>query len=361
MVSTGSTDGLLLDRRWSGSTGVESRVGHDRSDPRAAGANVRHPWQVQHLTRERLVMRSFARRSPATLVAVCAAASLTLAACGSDSLEEGGESKSAAPAVKATKDAALAESVPEKLKSKGTLSIGTDASYPPNEDFASDGKTIEGMDIDLMNAVLAKLGLKAKYQNAGFDSLILGVKSGKYDASISSFTINAERMKQVSMVSYYTAGSQWVVPKGNSKKVNMDSPCGLSVAVQKGTVQVTDLQSRSKKCVADGDKKINLLIDDQQSKATLNIVSGRADAMVADLPVSVDAVNKNNGKVELLGEPYDTAPYGIVIPKDDKEFGDVLVKGLEAIKKDGTYDKVLKKWGTEGGAYDTFEIDPAAS
>ncbi|WP_018156648.1 ABC transporter substrate-binding protein [Demetria terragena] len=301
------------------------------------------------------------RRSRTAFVAACAALSLSLAACGSDSLEEGGETKSSAPAVKATKDSALADLVPADLKDKGTLSIGTDATYPPNESFASDGKTIQGMDIDLLRAVLGKLGLKGTFQNAGFDSLILGVKSGKYDASISSFTINEERKKQVSMVSYYTAGTQWVVAKGNAKKVDIDDPCGLTVAVQKGTVQVSDLDKRSKKCVSDGKKPIKSLIDDGQDKATLNAVSGRADAMVADLPVAVDAVNKNDGKIELLGKPYDTAPYGIVIPKGDKKFGDVLVKGLEAIKKDGTYDKVLKKWGTEGGAYDTFEMDPATS
>lgn len=307
-------------------------------------------------------MLSASRRSRTALVAACAAASLTLAACGSDSLEEGGgSSETSAATVKASKDPSLADQVPAELKKKGTLSIGTDASYPPNEDFASDGKTIEGMDIDLLNAVLGKLGLKAKYQNAGFDSLILGVKSGKYDASISSFTINNERKKQVSMVSYFSAGSQWVVPKGNPKKVDAKSACGLSVAVQKGTVQIPDLKKRSKQCTGQGKKKIKTLIDDQQSKATLNIVSGRADAMVADLPVSVDVVNKNKGKVELLGKPYDTAPYGIVIPKGDADLGNVIVKALKAIKKDGTYDKILKKWGTEGGTYSKYAVDPATS
>lgn len=293
-------------------------------------------------------------------IALATAVALTfgLTACGSDSLEEG--TSSAKETVSSVaKDTSLADKVPAALKSKGTLSIGTDASYPPNESFAADGKTIVGMDIELLDAVLGKLGLKAKYTNAGFDSLILGVKSGRYDASISSFTINTERKKEVSMVSYFKAGSQWVTAKGNPKKVNVDSPCGLTVAVQKGTVQVTDLQTRSKKCTDGGKKAVKLLIDDAQSKATLNILSGRADAMVADLPVSVDAVNKNKDKVELLGENYDTAPYGIVISKQQGEFGKVLIEALKAVKKDGTYDQILKKYNTAGGSIDDFAVDPA--
>ncbi|YAL84085.1 ABC transporter substrate-binding protein [Dermacoccaceae bacterium W4C1] len=302
-------------------------------------------------------MRLASRRS--FLAASGAVVALTLSACGSDSLDTGSSDTSSAPAVTATKDSSLADQVPAKYKSKGTLTVGTDASYPPNEYFASDGKTIEGMDIDLLNAVLSKLGLKAKYENGGFDNLILGVKSGKYDLSISSFTINAERMQQVSFTSYFSAGSQWVTAKGNPNKIDPDNACGKTITVQKGTVQVTDMQARSKKCTDGGKQAIKLLIEQDQTKATLNLSSGRAEAMVADLPVSVDAVNKAKDKLELLGENYDSAPYGIAYPKADDAFGEVLAKGLQAIKADGTYDKILKKWGTDGGAIDNFAVNPS--
>ncbi|MCG8655922.1 ABC transporter substrate-binding protein [Yimella sp. NH-Cas1] len=293
-------------------------------------------------------------------IALVTAVALTfgLTACGSDSLEEG--TSSAKESVKSVaKDTSLADKVPADLKSKGTLTIGTDASYPPNEYFDTDGKTIVGMDIELLDAVLGKLGLKAKYVNGGFDSLILGVGSGKYDMSVSSFTINKERMQQVTMVSYLKAGSQWVVPKGNPKKISLDDACGKTVTVQKGTVQVADMQARSKKCTTGGKGEIKLLIEQDQSKATLNLSAGKADAMVADLPVSVDAVNKSGDKLELLGENYDTAPYGYVVKKDQNEFGNVLVEGLKAIKKDGTYDQILKKWKVDGGAIDDFAVNPS--
>lgn len=301
--------------------------------------------------------------------ALTAATALTLglAACGSDSLDSGsgdsssGGAGSSSEKVSASKDDALASQVPEALRKKGTLTVGTDASYPPNEYLGSDGKTPEGMDIDLLNNALTRLGLKATYQNAGFDGLILGIKGGKYDMGISSFTINKDRMQQVSFTSYFNAGTQWVTAKGNPKKINPDSPCGTSMSVQKGTIQVTDLQARSKKCTAAGKKAIKLLIEDGQTKATLDLTSGRVDAMAADLPVSVDAVNKSKGKLSLLGKNYDSAPYGVAYPKSQDAFGKALAKAFTAMKEDGSYGKILKKWGTTAGAAKTFEVNPSVS
>ncbi len=71
------------------------------------------------------------------------------------------------------------------------------------------------MDVDIFNAVAAKLGVKVEYIPAGFDTIILGVTSGKFDAGVSSFTINAERQKQVNMIQYFSAGTQWITQTGN--------------------------------------------------------------------------------------------------------------------------------------------------
>ena len=303
------------------------------------------------------------RLSRATGVGTIAAATslmLALTACGSDSLDTGGDKSSApaGPTTKVSQDTSLAGKVPADIKAKGTLNVASDASYPPNEFFGTDGKTIEGMDIEILDAVAAKLGLKMNYQNAGFDSIILGVKSKKYDMAVSSLTVNPERKQQVDFVSYFSAGTQWVTAKGNPKKVNPASACGATISVQKGTVQIDDLNKRSDACKKSGKPGIKLLIEDAQVKATTDLVSGRADAMAADLPVSVDAVTKNNGKLELLGDNYDSAPYGFALPKGQTAFANVLVDALKAIKADGTYDAILKKWKTEGGAISNFAVNP---
>jgi polar amino acid transport system substrate-binding protein len=304
------------------------------------------------------------RLRPATLlVAGLATAGLALSACGSSSLDTGSSSSSTSSSSSSSSagggvDAALAAKVPQKIKDKGTLVVGSDASYAPNEFLDKDGKTVIGMDVDIFNAVAAKLGLKAEFQNAGFDTIILGVSSGKYDVGVSSFTINDERKKQVNMVSYFSAGTQWATKKGNPKKVDPDNACGLAIGVQKGTTQLDDLTARSKKCTDAGKPAIKQVIEQDQSKVTADLISGKADAMLADSPITLYAVKQTNNQLEPLGDIYDSAPYGFVLPKDETDFAQAIADALKATATDGSYKAALEKWGNDSGAVTDFAVNP---
>ena len=136
------------------------------------------------------------------------------------------DTKSTAPAgatTTATVDPALA-CLPAKIKAAGKIVIGTDATYQPNEYLDNDGKTVIGMDVDLFNAVMAKFGVKTEWSPTGFDSIIPVSRAAKFDVGVSSFTVNTDREKQVNMVSYFKAGTQWVVAKGNPKKIDPRTP-----------------------------------------------------------------------------------------------------------------------------------------
>ncbi|HET8558914.1 MAG TPA: ABC transporter substrate-binding protein [Marmoricola sp.] len=290
------------------------------------------------------------------LLAGLAAASLALAGCGSNSLSGGPAHKGGNVSVGV--DSAAAAEVPASLKKKGTLTIGTDASYAPSEFLAGDGKTVEGFDVDLFNAVAKKLGLKTDFQNASFDTIITGVTGGKYDMGVSSFTINADRMKQVDMVSYFNAGTQWAAQPSEAAKVDPQKPCGLKVAVQKGTTQlIDDLPSKIKACKAAG-KPIDVLVYDKQDQATAAVVAGKAQAMLADSPVIAYAVKQSGGKIQAVGSIYDAAPYGYVIPKNDGKLGQAIVTALKSLDKSGDYQKILKNWGVEQGAIHDFAVNP---
>jgi len=304
------------------------------------------------------------RRSTLGLVAGIAVAGLALSACGSNSLSNtagsaaSGASSKATAAASSAVDAAIAATLPAKIKSAGKIVVGTDATYAPNEFLDTDGKTVVGMDVDIFNAVAAKFGVKVEYVPSSFDSIILGVSSGKYDIGLSSFTINDDRKKQVNMVSYFNAGTQWVVAKGNPKKVDPDNACGLNIGVQKGTVQVDDITARSKKCTDAGKPAINQIVDGDQGKVTTAVIGGKADAMLADSPVGLYAVKQTNGQLEALGQIYDAAPYGIVAAKDQTAFAGGIAAALKAIAADGSYKAALDKWGNASGAITTFAVNP---
>jgi polar amino acid transport system substrate-binding protein len=296
--------------------------------------------------------------SPAiSLTASTAIVGLALAACGSSSLSSSPGATGTAVASQ-TVDANLAAKLPAKIKSAGKIVVGVDTSYPPSELLAADGKTAEGFDIDLFNAVAQKFGVTVDWKTAGFDSIILGVSSKKFDVGVSSFTINPDRKKEADMVSYFTAGTQWVVPKGNPKKVDPDNACGLNVGVQKGTVQIDDLTARSKKCTDAGKEAIKQIVEDLQVKVNTDVVSGKADAMAADSPVGLYAVKQTNGAVEAVGTSYDSAPYGYVLPKGETEFAGAIVDALKSLDASGDYKKALTKWGVESGAISDFAVNP---
>jgi polar amino acid transport system substrate-binding protein len=306
------------------------------------------------------------RTARARSLAVLTVAAFGLAACGSNSLSPSSSStsggaaaggSSSAPATP-TKDDKLAAKLPEKVKTAGKLVVGVDATYAPNEFLADDGKTVQGMDVDVLNAVAARFGLKTEWQPAQFDTILLGVQSGKYDVAMSSFTINADRKKAVNMVSYYNAGSLWAVAKGNPKKMDPKDVCGKNIGVQKGTVQQDEMDAATKTCTAAGKPGVNLVIDDQQSKITAALTSGKVDAMIADSPITLYAIKQTNGQLEQLGDLYDSAPYGIVVPLDQKDFAQAIADALADLNKSGAYKAALTKWGGEKGAIDSFAVNP---
>jgi polar amino acid transport system substrate-binding protein len=276
----------------------------------------------------------------------------TVAACGSST------PTTPAPTATSSVDQALAAKVPADIKAAGTIKIGTDSTYAPSEFLDTDGKTIIGFDVDLFNAVAAKLGLKTDWQSASFDDIIPGVSTGKYQIGVSSFTINADREKQVAMVSYFSAGTQWAQKAGGS--IDPNNACGKKVAVQASTVQVDDINARNTAC--NGAGKPSIIIDQYQaqSDATNAVVSGKDDAMLADSPVCAYAVQQTNGQLALDGSIYDSAPYGYVLPKDQTDFAAAIAGAVQDLITDGSYTQLLTHWGVQAGAITTPAVNPAA-
>jgi polar amino acid transport system substrate-binding protein len=278
----------------------------------------------------------------------------TMAACG----EEKTNTPGSGPAVSAAADTSLAGKVPAAIKSDGVIKVGTDTTYPPAEFLKDDGKTPTGFDIELFDAVAQKLGLKAEYETAPFDAIIPGVQSGKYEAGVSSFTVNDERKKSTLMVSYFQVGTAWATKKGNPSGIKQDDACGKKIAVQTATVQADDVTARSKKCTDAGKAAITIEQYQAQTDATAAVVSGKDDAMLSDYPVVVYAAQQSNGQLELLGEQYQAAPYGYVLKSDQQAFADVLKEGVQALIADGSYKTILDKWKVAQGAITTAAVNP---
>jgi polar amino acid transport system substrate-binding protein len=289
-------------------------------------------------------------------------ATLTVAACGSGSsgstTPSAGGSASFDPS-SVTKNDTIAAMVPASVSQDGTLSFGTDASYPPAEFVATDGTTIEGFDVDLGNAIAATFGLTGEWTNVPFDSLIPRVQSDTYEVGMSAFTITTEREQVVNMVSYFQSGTSWAVATGNPTNVTPDTACGHRIAVQKATIQAKDLAARNKACTDAGQDAISIDEYIKQTDATTAVVSGKDDAMLADSVVVAYAIAQTNGQLETTGDIYDAAPYGIVVNKPATDLASAIQAAVQALIDDGTYQKILDNWLVGDGAISTSDVNPS--
>ena len=292
------------------------------------------------------------------LAVTALAAAVAFAGCGSSDNGSSSTTKGKTPTV--TKDAKVAAEVPAAVKTKSTLVVATDATYPPNEFLKSGTKQIIGMDADFADALGKVMGLKLKLVNANFDSIIPGLASKKYDVGLSSFTDTREREKTVDFVTYFEAATSFFAKKDFTAKITgLASLCGHSVAAEKGTTQVDDSTAQGKKCKKAGKPGVKVLAFPDQNGANLAISSGRAEIGMADSPVASYQV-EHTGQFKIIGKDYGPFPYGIAIPK-----GSGLPKpiqdALKVLIKNGAYGAITKKWGVERGGISNPKINAAIS
>ncbi len=308
-------------------------------------------------------MRNWRSYLAVPVAALCVAA---LAACGSSSSSStttsttattGGSTSSSQPAA----DQAVVKLVPAAVKSSGTLTVAADASYAPDEFFASDGHTVIGMDPDLMKAIAAVMGLKASVQNAVFESIIPGLAAGKYDVGASSFTDTKEREKTVDFVTYANVGESFFTKaSGGTSIASIADICGKTVSVEKGTTEQTDAETQSTKCKKAGKPGVTVLVFPDQNGANLALSSGRAQLVFADSPVAAYAVQKSNGQFKLVGASYAAAPYGLATEKGNG-LDKAILAALQDLMKNGQYSAILKKWGLQDIAISNPKINGAIS
>jgi polar amino acid transport system substrate-binding protein len=301
-------------------------------------------------------MGNFQRRC-LKLVALGAAPMLFVV--GADAGVAGASSTVTIPTV--AKSASLAAAVPAGIKAKGTLLVAADATYAPDEFVASDGSTIIGMDADLAQSIGQVLGLKVTLVNATFDTIIPALESGKYDLGMSSFTDTKAREKTVNFVDYFLAGEGYYVSASSKYHPNgLTALCGHSVAVESGTTEQSDAQAEAKTCAKHKAAAVKVLSFSTQNEANLAVSSGRAGVGFADSQVAQYIVAQSNGQFVSAGTAFETAPYGIAIPK-----GTTMDKSVQGAVKtliaNGTYLKILKKWGIQAGAVNAANINGATS
>jgi polar amino acid transport system substrate-binding protein len=327
--------------------------------------NSTHPPEEPTMTASSTRRTTAARSRIAAVGAIAVAGALILTGCGDQTKDGEDSTKETATAGKAP----LFDKLPADIQKAGEIKVGTNAEYAPME--YQEGGKIVGVDPDIAAALGEKLGVEFKFTSGSFDGLITALNSGRYDVAMSSITDNKQRQEGlddkgtklgpgVDFVDYFTAGTAVYVQKGNPEKVNsIEDLCGKTAAVQRGTTYEQALKDQSKACTDGGKKKITIEAFENDTEAQTRVKAGGAVAGLNDYPVAVDLARKADGgnAFEVVGEQVDAGPFGIAVNKDNKELTAALEEAVNAIIEDGTYKKILEKWGAESGAIDKAAIN----
>ena len=226
----------------------------------------------------------------------------------------------------------------EKEKGGKVYKVGVDTTYPPFE--FKEGNDYKGIDIELINAIAKNQDFKIELSPMDFGGIIPAMQANQLDVAIAGMSITDDRKKVVDFSTpYFDAGLTVVVKKDNTSIKSVENLKGKKIAVKKGTTGA--------KYAQDNAAKLGItVVQFNDSPAMFQEVSnGNADALIEDYPVISYAIAQKDLGLKIVGDRLNGDQYGIAVLKGQN--ADLLKKinnGLAELKKDGTYDKIIKTY-----------------
>lgn len=224
------------------------------------------------------------------------------------------------------------------LKKRGSLKIAVDTTYPPMEYENDKGEAI-GFDVDMAKELAKRLGVKADFIVMPWDGILAGLAGKRYDVIISSMNITEDRLKAVNFVEYVKMGQIFISRKTDDPVVTVKDLRGKVVAVQRDTTSSEAVDGFAKKVKI---KDIKTFVAATDAFSALK--SRQADVIVIDEPVGNYYVALDAKTFVVTGEAIAPEPIGIAIRKADSELYAEISKQMAEMKKDGSFDKIYKKW-----------------
>lgn len=237
-------------------------------------------------------------------------------------------------------EAALADDTLAEVKKRGELVIATEMQFAPFD--ISDNGTYKGLDRDLIDAVGATLGVKVKYLDLPWTSILPGLEAKKFDLCIAPVTITKERMKRYLFTVPIAEATAALMKRAKDASIaKPEDIAGKIVGGQKGTSQLAQLKEFAAKLPKP--VEVKEYVDNNQSYADL--AAGRIDASVNSLPNLAYAASQRSDTFAVVLPPFGQPTYFSWVGRlDDKALIDAVNAAIIKAEGDGTMDKIQKQW-----------------
>ena len=252
--------------------------------------------------------------------------------------------------------AARAADVPAAVAERGALRIAMTPNYPPLEFRDPASNALQGFDIDLGQAIAAKLGLRVDWQETAFPQMLPALATGRVDAVMSGMSDIAGRHEAASFVDYLRSGPQFFVQQSRADTFRtMASLCGKRVGASRRTTFPKDIEAWSDaNC---GRQPIVVVGTEGSGDARNQLVQRRIDAAVQGNETLPYIMAQQPGQFVPVGEPLSTGLTGIALPKTETGLQQAISGALDALIADGTYQRLLDKWKLSANGVQKATID----
>jgi polar amino acid transport system substrate-binding protein len=221
----------------------------------------------------------------------------------------------------------------EDIKKDGKIIIATEGQFAPFNYFQ--GSKLTGFEVDVADAIAAKMGVKVEWKALSFDALLAGLRQDRWDMVIASHGITEERAKAVTFADPHYCSGGVIIAKDPAIKTAKDLN-GKVVSVQTGTTYLDNVKKLA------GVKEVKNFPQDTDARAAL--LTGRVDAWVTDRFVAKQALDANPNAGMKMGDFLFIERIASAVAKGNTSLAGEINKALAAIQADGTYATISKKW-----------------
>jgi polar amino acid transport system substrate-binding protein len=282
---------------------------------------------------------------------------LALAACWGAPVPVLAQPAEGDPALRQSPQPDLVRRLPAEMAASKTFTLAVALGSPP-DDFRNEKGEIAGWEIDIMRAATQALGLRLELRPTTFDTLIPGLQAKRFDGAVGQMGVTVVREKVLDMIGTLVGNELFAALAESPIKVDgLDDLCGLSVATTRGSREMVFAEEHQPKCAAAGKKPINALAFNDGNGAADALMSRRADLFWLGSTTVGYFVAQSKGRAKVVGSYTDRGYIGIGLPKGS-EMALPLQAAIQHLIADGTYRKIVAKWGVEDGAVTQAALNP---
>jgi polar amino acid transport system substrate-binding protein len=229
------------------------------------------------------------------------------------------------------------------------LKVGMEITYPPFESY-DDNQKVVGVDPELIAAIAKQMGKSVTFVDTKFPNLINGLDAGHFDVVISGMYVTEERKAKAQAIAYGQVGASVLAARGSDVKISKpEDLCGMKLGLLQASAWVAQFRDLSTDyCEKNGKKALTVSEYPSAPEVTQALLSRNVEVQVEMGPAADQIIQATGQRLTIVSDKQIyPQTLGLYVKKDNAVTYKAVNDALEALKADGEYAAILKKYNLE--------------